>query len=310
MDRRLTLFVLAAAGCSSSSSKTAADAPAPLRPGVEDSSQVYMGTPDPDESAFWVAVRGADDTGRAGAVTQLQADVAADPSNGYSEFLIGASYFMPPNSELAALAAGTAPQPFQPDPAAIPYLKQSLGNLTDPFYLGFGGGLLGELEIAGGDPADGGQTFATAAQHNHAATDFMTVIGDLQMQDVAKALADMYTLLEFCNDGPLDHQGGDAAAYVAKQNAGALVHRECYSGYYAPHGSAGELLILADLQALNGNTAAASNYYHALAGVSDYSTWALEPLVERRLSGAQPADLGTLAVITSTCATCHTTALP
>ena len=104
--------------------------------------------------------------------------------------------------------------------------------------------------------------------------------------------------------------GSDAAAYVAKQNAGTLVHRECYSGYYAPHGSSGELLILGDLAALTGATQAATAYYTAAQGTSDYSTWALQPLVERRLSGAQPAQLSTEVLVASTCATCHTNTLP
>lgn len=306
--RMQVLLVAAIAACGSSNNTTGADAPS-LRPGVDDSSQVYMGTPDADESAFWTAVRGADDTGRAAAVTQLMADVTSDPTNGYSEFLIGASNFMPPNTVLAALANGTQPPQFQPNPAAIPFLMQGLANLTDPFYLGFDGGLLGAMELAAGDGSDGGPTLATAAMNNHAATGLIKVIGDLQQQMPAAALADMYTLLEYCNGAPLDHAGGDAASYVAKQNAGTLVQRECYSGYYAPHGSSGEILILADLQALNGNASAATAYYTALQSVTDYSTWALKPAVERRIAGTQAADIGSLTLITSACATCHTNAL-
>jgi hypothetical protein len=309
---RMQMLLVAAtvAGCGSSSNTTSADAPASLRPGVDDSSQVFMGTPDADESAFWTAVRGADDTGRAAAVTQLMADVTSDPTNGYSEFLVGASDFMPPNTVLAAVANGTQPPQFQPNPAAIPFLKQGLANLTDPFYLGFDGGLLGAMELAGGDVADGGPTLAAAAMNNRAATGLIQVIGDLQQQSSAAALTDMYALLEYCNGGPLDHNGGDAASYVAKQNAGSLVQRECYSGYYAPHGSSGEILILADLQALDGNATAATAYYTALQSVTDYSTWALKPVVERRIAGTQAADLGSLTLITSACATCHTNTLP
>ena len=298
------------AGCNSSSSTTtSADAPASLRPGVDDSSQVYQGTPNADESAFWTAVRDADDAGRATAVTQLMADVTSDPTNGYSEFLVGASDFMPPNTVLAAVANGTAPPQFRLSTAATPYLKSGLTNLTDPFYLGFDGALLAELDFGAGDPTDAMPLFTTATMNNHAATGFITVLNDLQMQNTAGALADMYTLLEYCNGGPLDHSGGDAGSYVAKANAGMLVHRECYSGFYAPHGSAGEMLILADLQALNGNAQAATAYYTAVQSVSDYSTWALKPLVERRLAGTQPAVLGLVGVIASTCATCHTNTL-
>jgi hypothetical protein len=305
---QMLLAAAAIAGCGSSNT-TSADAPASLRPGVDDSSQVYMGTPDADESAFWTAVRGADDTGRAAAVTQLMADVTSDPTNGYSEFLVGASNFMPPNTVLAAIASGTQPPQFQPNPAAIPFLMQGLANLTDPFYLGFDGGLLGSMELAGGDVADGGPTLATAAMNNHAATGLIKVIGDLQQQMPAAALADMYALLDYCNGGAQDPNGGDAASYVAKQNAGSLVQRECYSGYYAPHGSSGEILILADLQALNGNATAATAYYTALQSVTDYSTWPLKPVVERRIAGTQAADIGSVTLITSTCATCHTNAL-
>jgi hypothetical protein len=305
----LILVATTAAACSSSS-PTSPDAPPPLRPGVEDSSQAFKGTPDADETAFWTAVLGADDTGRAAAVDALVTDVAADPANGYSEFLVGASHFMPPATVLQALAGGTEPPAFQPDPQAIPYLKQALGNLQDPFYLGFDGGLLGAMELSGGDTADGGPTFATAAMNNHAATGLISVIGDLQMQSPSTALADMYKLVEYCNGAPVDHEGADAAAIVTKQNAGTFIQRECYSGFYAPHGSEGLLLVLGDLHALAGDAPAASAYYAALQQATDYSTWALAPLVQRRISGAQPADAATVGRITSTCATCHTTSQP
>jgi len=305
----LWITLAATAGCSSSSNKSPADAAPSLRPGVEDSSQVFQGAPNAHESAFWAAVRDGDDAGRAAAVSQLMADVQDDPKNGYSEFLIGASYSMPPNAVLRALADGTPIQPALPDAAAMPYLKESLSNLTDPFYLGFAGGLLGVAEIVSGDTAEGGPTLATAASNNPVATRLMTVISDLVAQNAANALKDMYVLVEYCNGGPLDHNGGGAADYVAKLNAGGAVQRECYSGYFAPHGSSGEMLLLADLQALNGNQPAANAYYRALQGVSDYSTWALKPLAERRLSGAQKADIATEAIIPATCVTCHTDTL-
>ena len=304
---RPLLATAALAACSSS--KTSPDA-ATLRPGVEDSSQTYKGTPDPHESAFWTAVRSADDSGRATAVTDMTADVTADPTNGYSDFLIGASYFMPPNSVLAALANGTQPPQFQPSPDAVPHLQAGLSHLTDPFYLGFDGGLLAAMQLAGGDTTDGQATFATAAMNNRAATGFIKVLLDLQQQNPAQALADMYGLLDYCNGGALDRSGADAAAYVQKQNSGALVHRECYSGFFAPHGSSGELLVLADLQAVNGNAQAASAYFTALQGTSDYATWPLKPYVERRIAGQQPADPRVVAGIASTCGTCHTDTLP
>jgi len=59
------------AGCAASSHANGPDAAPALRPGVEDSNQVYKGPPSAHESAFWVAVRDADDAGRATAVSQL-----------------------------------------------------------------------------------------------------------------------------------------------------------------------------------------------------------------------------------------------
>nr|HEX4315301.1 hypothetical protein [Kofleriaceae bacterium] len=305
----LTLFVVA--GCSSSPAPSSTpDAPPPLRPGVDDSSQAYQGTPDADETAFWTAVLAADDTGRAAAVQQLEADVGSDPSNGYSEFLIGASYFMPPTAVAQAIASGSDVPEFDLDGSgAAPILGEGLANLQDPFYLGFDGGLLGELELAHGDPSDGGPTFATAAMHNPAATGLIRVIGDLLQQQPQAALSDMYGLYEFCNGGAVDHAGGDAAAIVAKQNAGAMVHRECYSGFYAPHGTEGMMLVLGDLQAINGNGSAAQAYYAAVQQATGYATWPMQAVVQRRVSGAQAADPATVARITSTCATCHVTRL-
>lgn len=301
--------MLAAAGCSSSADSTTPDAARALRPGVEDSNQVFKGTPSPHENAFWVAVRDADEAGRAAVVAQLEADVAADPSNGYSAFLIAASSFMAPNTVLQAIAAGTAPPAYAPAPA-VPYLQQALAHLTDPFYRGFDGGFLASVELGQGDTAAGGARFAAAVADNHVATALISVIGDLSAHDGAKALDDMYALLEFCNAGPLDRAGGDAAALIAKQNAGALAQRECYSGYHAPHGSPGELLILADLHAINGQATAAAAYYHALQQATDYATWPLAPVVQRRLADTQAADLAGVTAITTTCSTCHANVLP
>jgi hypothetical protein len=307
---RLCSILLAAAlaGCSSTNATTLPDARPALRPGVEDSNQVYKGTPSANETAFWVAVRNADDAGRATVVSRLVDDITADPSNGYSEFLIAASHFMAPSTVLRALADGTTPPAY--DLGEVPYLREALAHLTDPFYLGFAGGLLASIELASGNVTEGGPRFATAVANNHVATGLILVIGDLQMRNAAKALEDMYAMLEYCNAGPLDRTGGDAVAYVAKANTGVLAQRECYSGYHAPHGTTGELLILADLNALNGKPTVARTYYDALQGASDYATWALKPLVERRRSGAQAPDLATVDTITTTCATCHTNTLP
>lgn len=302
------VLALAVVGCSSDDERLAPDAAPALRPGVEDSNQVYKGTPSANEAAFWVAVRNADDAARAAAVTRLTADIAADPTNGYSQFLVGASHFMAPNTVLRALADGAAPPAFTL--GEVPYLKEALTHLTDPFYLGFAGGLQASIELGAGNVAEGGPRFATAVANNHVATALILVIGDLQQRKAPEALEHMYALLEYCNAGPLDRSGGDVAAYIAKANAGKLAQRECYSGYHAPHGTSGELLILADLLALNDQAAIAERYYDALPTVTDYPTWALKPLVERRRSGAQATDLATVDAITNTCATCHTNTLP
>jgi len=303
------ILVAAAVGCSPGKRAVSPQAAQALRPGVEDSNQVYKGTPSANESAFWVAVRNADDAGRATAVSRLVADVTADPSNGYSQFLVAASHFMAPNTVLRALADGTAPPAFSVA-GDVPYLREALAHLTDPFYRGFDGGLLASIELAAGNVAAGGRQFAAAMADNRVANALTFVIGDLQIGNATQALADMSAIFEYCNGGPLDPSGGDAAAFVAKANAGSLAQRECYSGYHAPHGTAGELLILADLNALEGNAQIARGYYDALQGVADYPTWALRPLVERRRSGAQAPDLATVGTITSTCATCHTNTLP
>lgn len=280
-----------------------------LRPGVEDSNQVYKGTPSANESAFWVAVRAGDDGALASAVDKLTADIAADPTNGYSQFLVGASAFMPPSAMLRALRDGT-PVPEMGPPRLTTVLKDALTNLTDPFYLGFAGGLQASFELASGNFEEGGPRFALAAQHNRVATAFMTVLADLGSADLARAQEDMYAMLEYCNSGALDRRGADALRFVEKANAGALAQRECYSGYHAAHASAGELLILADLHAVNGDLEAARRYYDAVPSVSDYATWPLKPLLERRRSGAQPATADMVSAIANTCGTCHTNTLP
>jgi hypothetical protein len=307
---RITMMATAAlTGCTSGDGDSPPDDLALLRPGVEDSNQVYKGTPSANEGAFWVAVRNGDDAALATAVAKLTADIAADPKNGYSQFLVGASTFMPPSAALRALRDGT-PVPALDAPLRTTVLKDALTNLTDPFYLGFAGGLQATLEFSTGNFEEGGPRFALAAQHNRVATAFITVLGDLRMGDMARALEDMYAMLEYCNSGALDRNGGDALRFVAKANAGTLAQRECYSGYHAAHASAGELLILADLHAVNGNPEAARKYYDAVLSVSDYPTWPLKPLLERRRSGAQAAAANTVAAIADTCGTCHTNTLP
>ncbi len=306
-----TMMLTVLAACSSSSEESARPSPS-LRPGAEDSNAAYKGTASDNENAFWVAVRNGDDVGRAAAVARLKTDIAADSKNGYSHFLVGANAFMAPADALRAVANGTQPSAsggptLQGDG---PFFTQALATLADPFYLGFAGGLLASLELRAGNAAEGGPRFAAAARNNFVATAFINVLGDFGAQDAKKGLQDHYALLDYCNGGPLDRSGAEAAAFVAKQNAGTLKQRECYSGYHAPHGSPGLVLILADLHALNGEPAAAKAYYDAVTRANDYATWPLKPLVERRRAGGDPVSFGHAAAVAGTCGTCHTNTLP
>jgi len=210
-------------------------------------------------------------------------------------------------SVLVKVRAGARLAP--PNVQAVPYLQQGMQHLTDPLYLGFDAALLGALQLAGGNPADGAKTLAFAQSQNHAASGFVSIVNDVQSGNAPAALNDAYTLLEFCNGGPLDHNGADANNYATKANAGALAHRECYSGYYSMHGTEGLLLITGDLHALNGNAPAASAYYNATRGAADYSTWALQPLIDRRLNGKEPASPKEMPYLVQ-CPTCHTNTLP
>jgi hypothetical protein len=94
------------------------------------------------------------------------------------------------------------------------------------------------------------------------------------------------------------------AGYVARANASKLAHRECYSGYLAPHGTEGMLLIMGDLHWAVGEKETAQRYYAALRAATNYKSWPLHGLAERRFAGTQPvkpADLGALVE----CSTCH-----
>lgn len=298
-------------GCGSD----AAPGPAPLRPGVEDSSQSYKGTPSAAESAFWVAVRGGDDAARGEAVTKMRADAQRDPATyGYSAFLSGADSFMQPAVLLRAQADGTPlpqGQPRTPDQLsdAEQLLTQGRQNLTDPLYLGFDAALLATLQLSSGDVASGQENFALGMQKNPAASGFISIIFKLQQQDVAGALDAFYQLIEYCSGGPVDHEGAGAGAYVASANAATLVHRECYSGYHATHGTEGLLLLAGDVHALNGNTEAAARYYSAVQAAQNYASWSLKPLLERRINGTEQPSLGATIGLTG-CGSCHTNTLP
>ena len=272
---------------------------------------MYKGTPSAAESAFWEAVRNGDDAAREAAVAKMRTDVAADPTNGYSAFLSGASTLMPSAALPRALAAGQplsmgggAP-PFDPGPL----FKQSLEHLTDPLYIGFADILLSFVQLRAGDMAGAGQSQKAAFAHNVPASSVGVVNGQLIGGDVAGARDTMLAMLDFCNGSPVDRQKPDLAAFVDKANASGLAHRECYSGYFGPHATEGELLLVGDLHAASGNGAVAVLYYQAMNRATSYATWPLRPLAERRLSGAQPVQTTDLSAIAA-CTTCHTNTLP
>ena len=298
-------------GCGSDAGSGAA----PLRPGVEDSSQSYKGTPSAAESAFWVAVRGGDDAARAEAVTKMRADARRDPATyGYSAFLSGADSFMQPAVLLRAQAGGTAlpqGQPRTPDQVsdAEQLFTQGMQNLTDPLYLGFDAALLATLQLGRGDVASGQESFALGMQKNPAAGGFISIIFKLQQQDVTGALDAFSQLIEYCSGGPVDHEGAGAGEYVARANVATLAHRECYSGYHATHGTEGLLLLAGDVHALNGNAQAAGQYYSAVQAAKNYASWPLKPLLERRINGTEQPSLAATIGLTG-CGSCHTNSLP
>ena len=310
--RLVILFVtLSLLGCGSD----AGTGTAPLRPGIEDSSQSYKGTPSAAESAFWEAVRGGDDAARGEAVNRMRADAQRDPATyGYSAFLSGANSFITPTVVLGAQAAGTMlPQPPPPMPdqwsEAASLLTQGMQTLTDPLYLGFDAAFLATLQLSSGDVVSGQETFAFGMQKNPAAGGFFSIIFKLQQQDATGALDAFYQLIEYCYGGPVDHAGADAGAFVARANVATLAHRECYSGYHATHGTEGLLLLGGDLHALNGNAQAAGQYYAAVKAASNYSFWPLKPLLERRINGTEQPSLAAAMGLTG-CGSCHTNALP
>lgn len=315
--RRLTFALvplLAAAvldsGCSPSGSSSL---PASLRPGDQDSSKAFQGTSSPAEAAFWQAVRNGDDAARDQAVTQLKKDAAADPTDGYSAFLAGASAFMPPTDLARALAAGQnipAGHGGGAPPATTgPLFQQALGHLADPLYIGFAYTLLAFVQADNGDFAAATASQKQAVAHNIPASSVGQVNAQLGAADKAGALDTMRNMLDFCNGAALDRNNPDLNSFVDKANAGVMQHRECYSGYFGPHATEGELLLVGDLLAATGDMQGASLYYKATQRSASYASWPLRPLAERRISGAQRVKDSELAAIAS-CTTCHTNALP
>lgn len=276
----------------------------PLRPGVEDSSRAFKGTPSPAENMFWEAIRNGDDAARQQAVAQLKLDVAKDSSNGYSAFLAAADAFMPLSALLrAAVNQATPPQsrPFPDDTG--PLLGQGLQHLTDPLYLGFDATLLAGLQ-AFTDPASAPKTQAIAIANNIPASSVGQLNTALRMSDWAGARDVMLGVLDYCTGSALDRTNPDVNGYVERANAGSLAHRECYSGYHAMHGTEGVIMITGDLIALNGNADLAKRFYQATRSASNYSSWPLKPLMERRISDESPATKAAFSEIAA-CSTCH-----
>src|SRR5579859_8059613 len=80
--------------------------PAPLRPGVQNSSVAYMGSPSAPESALWEAVRDADPAARTSAIAAVKDALANDPDDGYGAFLLGSTAFIQGADLIAPLASG------------------------------------------------------------------------------------------------------------------------------------------------------------------------------------------------------------
>ena len=282
---------------------------APLRPGVEDSSKVFKGTPSKAESDFWQAIRSGDQRARAQATAQLKQDASGDPANGYSAFLAAVDAFMPDPQVLQTVVAGDPPPasaPFPNDTSAL--LQQAMAHLTDPLYLGFSATLLAGIQ-AFTDPATAPKTQALALANNVPAGSVGQLNTELRMGNIPGARDVMYSVLDYCSGAPIDRAKPDLDGYVDKANTAGLVHRECYSGFHATHGTEGILFITGDLVALSGDAELAQQYYAAAQRATNYSSWPLQPLLEQRISGKRPV-VGDELASTVTCATCHVSELP
>lgn len=269
MMRKELVVILGLAALWTACSDKEDDAPnemTTLRPGVEDSSQAFKGTLSDAQAAFWVAVRDADDAAREKAAAALEAAAADDPTDGYSAFLRGAHAYMPGEAMLRALVDGTEfPEPPMPGPDAARVLEQAVENLTDPLYLGFSAALLAGVQS---DPAAQEATTQLAIANNLPATLFGKLSQEAAMGDAASAADTIAVVLEYCTGSPLDREQPDAAGYVARGNAAGLSHRECYSGYFAPHGTEGLMLIMGDLEWTLGNEEVAPDRVPSFPGAS------------------------------------------
>jgi hypothetical protein len=254
-------------------------------------------------------VREADAVARKSAVAALKGDLASDPTNGYGAFLVGSTAFIQGADLLNALATG------QPVSTAIalpelslpadaqPLLEQALTHMTDPFYIGIDATLLAVIEKQS-DAAAAAKTQQLADSSNFVASSVGKTTSALVVGDSAGALNVMYEWLKYCNQGVLDPMNPDVDAFVDAANAAGLEQRECYSGYYAMHGTEGELLQIGDLYAIAGNSGVANLYYNAMRRATNYASWPLKPLAERRIDGTQAVKQDDLVAVIA-CATCH-----
>jgi hypothetical protein len=278
-----------------------------LRPGVKDSSKSFQGTASANETSFWEAIRRGDDAARAKAVESLKKDAAADPKNAYSAFLAAANVYMPPSGLLPALNAGMFPEggELQQLPEdTVRLLTNSMNTFTDPLLKGFAASLLSATQAGGGDFEGAGKSMEIAIANNLPASAVTRAVGSLLQRDVKGAYEVIWAMMDFCAGAPLDRNNPDVDTYVDRANKSDLRHRECYSGYHATHGTEGTLLLAGDLAALNGNAAGAVRVYAGMKRSTNYSTWALRDLAERRISGdlkAVPENMFNI----SACTSCH-----
>jgi len=202
------------------------------------------------------------------------------------------------------MAAGDAPPAatLDVDDASAALLDKAVGTLKDPLYLGFAAILLGSARRFT-DPEEGERLLTISAKNNIPADRIGRLTFALIQSDPKTALDLLYDVMDTCLDRRVDRADPPAAEFVAKANENALAHRECYSGYFAPHGTEGALFVGAELLAVNGEADLATRMYRAAAESKSYESWKLRGLNERRLAG-EPAKLETTLAVVQ-CGTCH-----
>jgi hypothetical protein len=277
-----------------------------LRPGMEDSSKEFKGTLSPHQAAFFEAMRNADDAALDDATAKLKADAERDRSDGFSAFLVGARAFVPSQAAvLRALMDGKPGSTGEEDMTAdtVPMLKQAVDTLTDPLSLGFAAALLAATQW-GSDPATAKKAQAIADANNVPGARFTELAGRVGRGDPAGGLAALTAMLDYCEGKAIDRANPDAEGYVTRANAGQLTHRNCSSGYLAPHATEGTLLIMGDLHWILDEQETAKRYYAALQNAKNYAWWPLRGVAERRLAGTQPVNPAELPGLVK-CAACH-----